>query len=91
MKSCGPITEILEPMLLAFVRDRRVTSTNVLLHPYPRDVRSSSFTSSYAATQLVLLSLTSWITSVVASARCDTPVVIHHVIWPRYPTIDLFS
>ncbi len=38
-----------------------------------------------------LTSLTSWITSVVASARCDTPVVIHHVIWPRYPTIDLFS
>jgi len=66
-------------------------SPNVLLHPYPRDVRSSSFTSSYAATQLVLLSLTSWITSVVASARCDTPVVIHHGIWPRYPTIDLFS
>jgi hypothetical protein len=54
MELCGPITEILEAML-AFVHDRRVTSTNVLLHPYLRDVRAASFTALYAAaaTQLV--------------------------------------
>ena len=71
---------------------RRVTSTtNVLLYPYLRDTRSSGFRP-YAATQFVLTSLTSyWTTSVIASVHYDTPVVIHHWIMPRYPTIDLFS
>ncbi|EFX88302.1 hypothetical protein DAPPUDRAFT_311577 [Daphnia pulex] len=43
MESCGPGTEILVPML-TFVHDGRGTSINVLLHPYLRDARSSSFT-----------------------------------------------
>ncbi|EFX62867.1 hypothetical protein DAPPUDRAFT_269549, partial [Daphnia pulex] len=45
MESCGPGTEILVPML-TFVHDGRETSINVLLHPYLRDARSSSFTAS---------------------------------------------
>ncbi|EFX87991.1 hypothetical protein DAPPUDRAFT_234616 [Daphnia pulex] len=46
MASCGhPGTEILVPML-TFVHDGRGTSINVLLHPYLRDARSSSFTAS---------------------------------------------
>ncbi|XP_046462572.1 uncharacterized protein LOC124208725 [Daphnia pulex] len=62
---------------------RRVTSTNVLLHPCLRDTRSSGFRP-YAATQFVLTSLTSyWTTSVIASVRYDTPVVIHHWNIPR--------
>ncbi|EFX87963.1 hypothetical protein DAPPUDRAFT_234546 [Daphnia pulex] len=44
MESCGhPGTAILVPML-TFVHDGRGTSINVLLHPYLRDARSSSFT-----------------------------------------------
>ena len=49
-----------------FVHDRRGTSTNVLLHPYLQDVRSSSFTTSVLLMLLTcyttfLASLASWI------------------------------
>jgi hypothetical protein len=82
MESCDPGTEILEPML-ALVHERRVASTNVLLHPYLRDVRSTSFPASYAKTTC-LTSLASWITSVFASV---TPAVTRDGNMPRYPTI----
>jgi hypothetical protein len=44
----GPGMEILE-QTPAFVHDRRGTSNSFLLHPYPHDVCSSSFTASFAA------------------------------------------
>jgi hypothetical protein len=89
MESCGPGTEILVPML-TFVHDGRGTSTNVLLHPYLRDARSSSFTASKQ--DLFYFDFASfWTTSVITSVRCYTPAVTHHGIMPRYPTIDLFS
>ncbi|EFX63634.1 hypothetical protein DAPPUDRAFT_268094 [Daphnia pulex] len=72
MESCGPGTEILEPML-AFVHERRVASTNVLLHLYLRDVRSTSFPASYANLQLVLLH---WR---VGSLHCSLPSAVTHL------------
>jgi hypothetical protein len=51
-------TDILEPMLLDFVHDRRGTSNNVLLHPYFQD--SSSFSVSYAASPATQLFLLHW-------------------------------
>ncbi len=54
MESCGPGTEILVPML-TFVHDRRGTSTNVLLHPYLRDARSSSLAHLRSASLLLNL------------------------------------
>ncbi len=91
MKSCGPGTEILVPIL---THDERGTSINVLLHPYLRDALSSSFTASkyslfYFTADLALARL--WTTSVIASVRCYTPAVTHYEIMPRYPTIGLFS
>ncbi|EFX82167.1 hypothetical protein DAPPUDRAFT_101612 [Daphnia pulex] len=56
----------------------RGTSSNLLLHPYLPDVRSSSFTA-FAATTC-LTSPTSWKTSVVATLCCYTPAVTHHGI-----------
>jgi len=58
--------------MLDFVHDRRGTSTNVLLHPYLQDVRSSSFTASVlhmllACYTTFLASLASWITSVAVT------------------------
>jgi hypothetical protein len=75
-------------LMLAFVLDRRVTSTNFLLHPYLRFPHTSSFSAYYAAKQFVLLH---WRVSPFASVRSDTPTVTHHGIMPRYPIIDLFS
>ncbi|EFX69906.1 hypothetical protein DAPPUDRAFT_113202 [Daphnia pulex] len=49
----GPGTKILEPTP-AFVHDRRGPSTSLMLHPYPRDVCSSSFTASFAARLFLL-------------------------------------
>jgi hypothetical protein len=91
MESCGPGTVILVPML-TFVHDGRGTSINVLLHPYLRDARSSSFTASKHNWFYFTGDLASfWITSVIASVRCYTPEVPHHGIMARYRTIDLFS
>ena len=54
--------------------------------------RSSSFTASKHNLFYFTGDLASfWTTSVIASVRCYTPAVTHHVIMPRYPTIDLFS
>ena len=75
-------------LMLAFVLDRRVTSTNFLLHPYLRFPHSSSFSAYYAAKQFVLLH---WRVRPVASVRSDRPTVTHHGIMPRYPIIDLFK
>jgi hypothetical protein len=58
--------------MLTFVHEGRGTSSNVLLHPYLPDVRSSSFTA-FAATTC-LTSPTSWNTSVVA-----TPFAVTHL------------
>jgi hypothetical protein len=49
----GPGMEILE-QTPAFVHDRRGTSNSFLLHPYPHDVCSSSFTASFAARLFLL-------------------------------------
>ncbi|EFX85770.1 hypothetical protein DAPPUDRAFT_237248 [Daphnia pulex] len=73
MESCGPGTGSLVPML-TFVHDGRGTSISVLLHPYLRDARSSSFTASklnllYFTGDLAIFSNT----SVIASVRCYTP------------------
>ncbi|EFX90117.1 hypothetical protein DAPPUDRAFT_232579 [Daphnia pulex] len=83
-----PFLEILE-RILAFVHDKRVNSTNILLHPYLRDVRSAnftaglhSFTEHFLSCTTFLASLTSWITSVFASVRCDAPAVTRHGIMP---------
>jgi hypothetical protein len=70
---------------------RRGTSTNVfsiLIFATSAHLASLLCINCYST---CLTSLTSWITSVFASARCDTPVIIHRGIMPRYPTIDLFS
>ena len=56
--------------MLTFVHEGRGTSSNVLLHPYLPDVRSSSFTA-FAATTC-LTSPTSWNTSVVATSFAVT-------------------
>jgi hypothetical protein len=58
--------------MLTFVHEGRGTSSNVLLHPYLPDVRSSSFTA-FAATTC-FTSPTSWNTSVVA-----TPFAVTHL------------
>ncbi|EFX87491.1 hypothetical protein DAPPUDRAFT_96554 [Daphnia pulex] len=67
--------------MLTFVHEGRGTSSNLLLHPYLPDVRSSSFTA-FAATTF-LTSPTSWNTSVVAALCCSTPAVTHHGIMAR--------
>jgi hypothetical protein len=53
-------------LMLAFVHNRRVTSTNFLLHPYLRYPHSSSFSAYYAAKQFVVLH---WRVRPVASVR----------------------
>ncbi len=65
----------------SFVHDRRGTSTNVLLHPYFQDVRSSSFTAS-----VLLCCFTG---GLVHFSSCDTPAVTHNGIIPRYRTGQL--
>ncbi len=75
-------------LMLAFVLDRRVTSTNFLLHPYLRFPHTSSFSAYYTAKQFVLLH---WRVRPIASVRSDRPTVTHHGIMPRYPIIDLFK
>ena len=90
MESCGPGTEILVPML-TFVHDEEELppmSSLILIFATSAHLASLLCMNCYTT---CLTSLTSWITSVFASARCDTPVIIHHGIMPRYPTIDLFS
>ncbi|EFX85513.1 hypothetical protein DAPPUDRAFT_314132 [Daphnia pulex] len=42
-------------LMLAFVHNRRVNSTNFLLHPYLRYPHSYSFSAYYAAKQFVVL------------------------------------
>ncbi len=84
MESCGPGTEILEPML-AVVHE--ILREEWLPLAYLRDVRSTSIPASYANTTC-LTSLASWITSVFASV---TPAVTRDGNMPRYPTIDLLS
>jgi hypothetical protein len=86
--------EILERPL-EFVHDRRVTSTDVLLHPAP-----SFATHAHPALLFHFMLLQCYTLSCftvgslqfsdVTSARCDTPLVTHHRIMPRYPTINLF-
>ncbi|XP_046459081.1 uncharacterized protein LOC124205666 [Daphnia pulex] len=68
--------------MLDFVHDRRGTSTNVLLHPYLQDVRSSSFT---ASALLVLLHNFSCFTGELDHfSCCDTPAVTHQGIMARF-------
>jgi hypothetical protein len=57
--------------MLTFVHEGRKTSSNVLLHPYVRDVRSSSFTA-FAATTCLTSPTSYWNTSVVATSFAVT-------------------
>jgi hypothetical protein len=70
-----------------------LSMTNVLLHPYLPDVRSSSFCfiASYTKIQRVLLHWRVGTLQWSLPCRCYTPAVTHHGIMPRYPTIYLFS
>ncbi|EFX82828.1 hypothetical protein DAPPUDRAFT_240833 [Daphnia pulex] len=70
-------TDILESML-DFVHDRRGTSTNVLLHPYLQDARSSSFTAS--ALPMLLHKFSCFTGELDHFSCCDTPAVTHQGI-----------